>query len=1025
MVNFGIRSSDKDCITTKIIQMKRLMFLFSGGFMGLLLLTFASVIGYATFIENDFGAATARLLVYNTLWFESILFLMVVNFTGMIFTKHLYRKNKWNILIMHLAFVVIIVGAGVTRYFGSEGQMHIRNNETSNTYLSADNFLHIDFASPDFKQSVNEKVVLSTARENIFNETYQIEETVVKISVSEYIPNAVKNLVKSENGIPFVSLVVGNETGRQNVFLQEGEVKVGYDFGFSFGDTSQTELIQIIRKEGALFMRTPRSNDIPYEFTPLKIMTVHKASGLSFIVKEFVESAELKYLPAADKMQAEARMMKVQVNDIEEYLSFGEEKEFTVGNVELALKVDYLKYELPFKIKLNNFDLERYPGSNSPSSFASDITVIDELNKAEFPYRIYMNNILNYQGYRFFQSSYDKDQKGTVLSVNRDYWGTLISYVGYFFLFASLIMSFFMRNNRFARISKQLKAVHAKRKEIAMAISVLALMSTQNVSAQIESTFSEHSKSFGELYVQNNEGRIEPINTLANKVLVKISKKSSYKGLSADEFLLGVVANQKKWENELVIKVPEKSVQELIGISGSYASFSNFFDENGRYKIRAAVDHSYNKTPSTRTIQDKAIINVDERVNVIYMALNGSFLRILPLPDDENNKWVTPTEFHETFGHGNKNADLFETYLIDLGQAEISGDYSSANKSLDKIMKYQQRESGGILPSKTKAKLEIFYNETNIFKTLFPLYLIIGIVLVGLFFLQTFKPSLDFKILTRVFFTLLLVAFIAQTIGLVIRWNITGHAPWSNGYESMIYISWATVLAGFIFMKRSSVTLGVTATLAGITLLTAHMSWLNPELTNLVPVLKSYWLTIHVATITASYGFLGLGAMVAFLNLCFMIFRNKKNMLRVNLTVTELNLIIEMALSVGLILLIIGNFLGGIWANESWGRYWGWDPKETWTLVTIMLYTFTLHLVLIPSIRNTFSFSFLALVSFGGVLMTYFGVNYYLSGLHSYASGDPVTVPSFVYYLLVLIALISVLAAYNEFRMKREIVSMD
>ena len=295
----------------------------------------------------------------------------------------------------------------------------------------------------------------------------------------------------------------------------------------------------------------------------------------------------------------------------------------------------------------------------------------------------------------------------------------------------------------------------------------------------------------------------------------------------------------------------------------------------------------------------------------------------------------------------------------------------------------------------------------------------LGLVLIGMFFIQLLKPALEFKKLTRIFVIILFAAFVLQTLGLGVRWYISGHAPWSNGYESMIYISWATMLAGFLLMKKTPVTLGVTATLAGITLLTAHMSWLDPEITNLVPVLKSYWLTIHVATITASYGFLGLGCMMAFLNLCLLIIRNRKNQIRVNLALKELTLITELSLIVGLVLLIIGNFLGGIWANESWGRYWGWDPKETWTLVTIILYSFTLHMTLIPSIKSSFTFNFMATVSFGAVLMTYFGVNYYLSGLHSYAGGDSVPMPTFVYYTLLAIFAVSGLAAYNDYKFSK------
>jgi cytochrome c-type biogenesis protein CcsB len=346
-------------------------------------------------------------------------------------------------------------------------------------------------------------------------------------------------------------------------------------------------------------------------------------------------------------------------------------------------------------------------------------------------------------------------------------------------------------------------------------------------------------------------------------------------------------------------------------------------------------------------------------------------------------------------------------------------------KALEELKNYQTRVGKALIPSDSKVNLEVLYNNVSIFKALFPLFMTLGVVLFGFLFVQIFNPALQFRLIIKILVGILLIAFAAQTFGLGLRWYISGHAPWSNGYESMIYISWATMLAGFMFMKRSPIILSVTSLLTGVTLLTAHMSWLNPEITNLVPVLKSYWLTIHVATITASYGFFGLSFLTGFLNLCIMILRNKKNKDRINLVLKELTLIIELSLAIGLVLLVIGNFLGGIWANESWGRYWGWDPKETWSLVTIIFYSFVLHMRLIPGLRSTFSFNFFAMFGISTVLMTYFGVNYYLSGLHSYASGDPVPVPSFVYYTIGIMAVISILAAINDVRLKDQSPVLD
>jgi ABC-type transport system involved in cytochrome c biogenesis permease subunit len=261
------------------------------------------------------------------------------------------------------------------------------------------------------------------------------------------------------------------------------------------------------------------------------------------------------------------------------------------------------------------------------------------------------------------------------------------------------------------------------------------------------------------------------------------------------------------------------------------------------------------------------------------------------------------------------------------------------------------------------------------------------------------KLSFLIKILGWLLFT----GFLLHTFGLALRWYIAGHSPLSNGYESMIFISWVALLAGFIFVRKSDFALSATAVLAGMTLMVAHLSFMDPEITNLVPVLKSYWLTLHVSVITGSYGFLGLGAILGIIKE------------RISNTVDELTVINFRTLTLGLYFLTIGTFLGAVWANESWGRYWGWDPKETWSLITIIVYAFVIHSRMIPGMKNIYTFNILSLFAFSSVLMTYFGVNYYLSGLHSYASGDPVPVPVFVY--ITLFFLISLcLTAFLKYR---------
>ena len=230
----------------------------------------------------------------------------------------------------------------------------------------------------------------------------------------------------------------------------------------------------------------------------------------------------------------------------------------------------------------------------------------------------------------------------------------------------------------------------------------------------------------------------------------------------------------------------------------------------------------------------------------------------------------------------------------------------------------------------------------------------------------------------------------------------------------MIYIAWATLLAGIIFSRKSPMALAATGILSGLILFVAHLSWMDPQITNLVPVLKSYWLTIHVSMITANYGFLGMGALLALITLILFILKRKNNSASVELSIKELSLINEMTLTIGLVLITVGNFLGAVWANESWGRYWGWDPKETWALVTILVYSVVVHLRLIPKLQSLYVFNVAALLAFSSVIMTYFGVNYYLSGLHSYAKGDPVPIPTFVYYTVATIGAVITLSYRNR-----------
>eukprot|EP01093_Parvamoeba_rugata_P008046 TRINITY_DN232_c0_g1_i3.p1 TRINITY_DN232_c0_g1~~TRINITY_DN232_c0_g1_i3.p1 ORF type:complete len:326 (-),score=50.46 TRINITY_DN232_c0_g1_i3:43-1020(-) len=303
--------------------------------------------------------------------------------------------------------------------------------------------------------------------------------------------------------------------------------------------------------------------------------------------------------------------------------------------------------------------------------------------------------------------------------------------------------------------------------------------------------------------------------------------------------------------------------------------------------------------------------------------------------------------------------------------------------------------------SDEKINSEILYNDYDVFRQLFSWYMYAGTLLFVLIIIQIFKyQSKGLKVAINVLLGVIALLFVMHTLGLIWRWYLSGHAPWSDAYESILYVAWATMGIGWALGRKSDMTFAASAFVTSMLLWIAHQSWVDPSIGNLVPVLDSYWLMIHVAVIVGSYGPLTVGMILGLVSLILMILTTKKNKKRMAINIKELTIINELALTTGLVMLTIGNFLGGQWANESWGRYWGWDPKETWALVSIMIYAFVIHTRLVPGLRGKWTFNFMSVVAFGSIMMTYFGVNFYLVGLHSYASGAQVITPTFIYYLV-------------------------
>lgn len=1021
--------------------------------MAALMLIFAVAIGYATFIENDYGSMSAKADVYNARWFEILLALLSINLILNIINFKMARKGKWLVFTFHAAFLIIIVGAAVTRYIGYEGSMHIREGESSNVILSAEPYVTFNVEKGDKKYEFKENLFLSKRTSNHFERTLDLDGEQIHIKLESYMGDARYEPTADPKGEALFNLMVTGATGAQQVSLKRGEFIEANDviIDFDSNNTFNKPVIALSVEGDKAYISTPtslatlsmdtqKSGILSAGKHEMNQRTLFQTPQSGFVLRNFLPKGSMQLVSTPSK--GKGPMMQQGAQDALT-LSFasenkketavvlgtpggvGEAKKVKLGDTLIDVAYGSIERELPFSIALRDFELERYPGSMSPASYASEVSVLDPANQEKFDFRIFMNHILDYQGYRFFQSSFDQDELGTVLSVNHDP-GTLITYIGYILLAIGMFGVLIVKNGRFNGLGEKLKAIKGKKTLTALAAVVLIMNSSTNAIAadeqnpviKIAKGFDKaHADKFGHLIVQDASGRMKPMDTLSHEILAKLNRNDTFLGLSSNQVVLGMMLRPDAWREIAIIRTGDKEINKLIGLpeNSKTAAFAQFFqvpDEISGYKLAQLVDEANRKAPGKRDKFDKALLQVDERVNVAYMVYTGSLVRMWPKPSDKNHKWDATIEALQTLSpkEGEIVRLLAISYFGSIDQAMKSGDWTKADEALMRIEKYQRFVGASVYPSEMKSKVEIFYNKSNIFEQLWPLYFVVGFTLLILSFIKIIKPTFREEWLSKVSFGLLVLFFAAHTAGLVMRWYIAGHAPWSNGYESMIYIGWASVLAGFIFSSRSMMTMAATAIMTGLILFVAHLNWMDPQVTNLVPVLQSYWLAIHVAMITASYGFLGLGALLGMITLILFILKKPENSERLNLAIKELNAINEMSLIVGLVLLTVGNFLGGVWANESWGRYWGWDPKETWALVTILVYAVVIHLRMIKGAYSDYIFSVVSLLAFTSVLMTYFGVNYYLAGMHSYAKGDPVPVPDFVPWTYAVVALVIAMA---------------
>lgn len=622
--------------------------------------------------------------------------------------------------------------------------------------------------------------------------------------------------------------------------------------------------------------------------------------------------------------------------------------------------------ELGFEVSLKNFNVVNYPGTDAPMDYVTTLTA----NTQEI--KVSMNNIGSFNGYRFIQSGYDSDMQGTTLGVYHDPWGIGITYTGYALLFISLIATMVSKKTRMRHLYRKALSLQGAKAWAVTALLAVSSFATSANAQEMVKIDGDIADDFGKICVLYNS-RITPINTVATSFVTKLCGKPTWDGLSSNQVFAGWIFDVPYWETVKMIEIKEKKAQELLGINGKWASFDDFWDSYNNYKLDAPLKKAY-KDGDTKL--QKQLRDADEKFNIIRMLYGGEMLKMFPYAGKQGHmQWFAPGQPLGNLKLDEKELVFIKKSMDYLAESIITGDKARAEEIAKKIYSYQHVRGKAVVPTKFRIYTEIFYNKTNAQRLPVMLYLTLSLVLA---IVSTLSLNNGKQKKTRLVSSVLTwVMLIHTTLLLALRWFVSGHLPMSNGYETMQFMAWATLIVTLVMQKRFLPVKQFGPLLSSFALLVAMITDGNPQITQLMPVLQSPLLSVHVMVIMFSYALFGLTALIGLQGL---IAHHRKQEEKEQ----QLAALSQFLLYPAVALLAIGIFIGAIWANVSWGRYWSWDSKETWALITMLIYSAPLHAD-IKWLRKAQHMHIYMLLAFLSVLMTYFGVNYFLSGMHSYA----------------------------------------
>jgi len=1101
-----------------------------------------------TFLENDYGRDGAYDLVYDARWFEALLAMVTVSLILLFFKRWPYRLKQSGFALLHLSIVVILISSGITRYFGYEGVMSIREGQsvdymfTDKSHIKAglgqdtasfpvrlwkygtnDIWHKVTLGGQDYDLGVTEywpyfgtkweegpggvpaiqfghthdgnvhtenlkqgektsfhgvetRFLTGDFMGGVSASTYgdlrvHIDGTSCTIPVEPGSDSATdcggfkfritefQTDFKVGGGTstagPMVNPMIrvevtdpAGETGERILFAFHPDFSMGHGGGEdAFADLdilySYSQGIEFsaggstgVRGRASfdlqtLDMNSQEEGDIPagtvFDVTE-EVIYAGVDNDFSLVpVKVMASVIEVPGLSDNENARAAARVeIRNRSGESAELIVLEHDrgKPVTLGGESFTLSYGPAVIPLDYSVHLDDFVLQTYPGSQNPATYESWVTVTDPARGVQGEkVHIFMNNPMNHAGSKHFQSSYDQDLGGTVLTVNHDP-GKLPTYFGYFLISLGFILI----------ILKDLLFKDRSKKAATTAIVALAALTMAGGSfaqthdpndgqdhsghnhAQPEAeaehnhapasgyvTLSDPARKAAErLIIQDYRGRMKPLDTLARETVMKIAKRSKYEGREPVDQYLSWSLNPYFWSDKPVIGVRYPGLKDLLGIDHSIknVSYSSLITQDGQYSLSAQVSEAHRTSDRDRTKVQRKLISFDERFQMLNMVFQGMGLKMYPIPNDANDTWGTFQEVTRSLDP--TQAGEYSAASTAFDQGIQSGNNAQIMDAVTRLGSIQAKYGANVLPSDTVINAELFYNKSHIFSWMMIPLLGTFLVLMPVYLWNLFRNAgarLSFR---NPFYSLgmalFFIAFGGMILGYAVRWIASERIPISNGHESLLFISLAVAMAGLIFdmVYRMAAPAALGGLLTTVVLGVSMLATFDPAIGPLVPVLVSYWLNIHVTIITSSYGFLGLAALIGALVLFLLMIKGpgKENVRDAVKTLDNVN---KYVVITGLGLLTVGTLLGGVWANESWGRYWGWDPKETWSLITILVYSIVLHFRWIPALRSIWLNASISMAAIASVVMTYFGVNYFLSGLHSYASGDAAQVPNWVY----------------------------